>query len=173
MDTTHLTIMFLADLVKSANVLLGKRNRTLTRLNITETQLWKLENGENSDMSLYKSYFVLTLRRLIPRKIRFKSLPSTIPTKDRIVEMMNGKRDDLSEYAELVNTLLAMPDLSKNTRKKKNNVPHPEKRSKKTEKDWGKESLKKAASVYSRGSYGMESQITRKVWGSAYNPARG
>ena len=172
MEEQEISTKRLAKLVRSANALLKKRNRTINVLNITEIQLCELENGKSTDLLLYKSFFVLTIRRLVPRKIKLKSIPANLPSKERIVEMMNGECEDLSEYHDLVDALLSMPDLLGPTQKKKNKVTKTEKTPKKRQKGWGKDSLKKAASEFSIRSYGRESQITRKEWGSAYRPAR-
>ena len=103
----------------------------------------------------------------------YVNLPTHLPSKERIIEMMNGKCEDLSEYYELVNALLAMQDLPIKSQNKKRNVVYPEKIPKKRQKDWGMDALKKAASEFSLKGYGRESQITRKAWGSVYRPAHG
>ncbi len=163
----------IGEVIVSANKLLGKRNKTIKKLNITEKLLCELEDGTCTHPRLYVSFFALTLRRLVPRKIKLKQLPPFFPTKDKIIAMMNGKGEDLSEYCELTKELLTLPDLPATPKIKKRTLAYTEKRAKKTQKGWGKDARQKAASGYSRRSYGMESQITRKAWGSAFKPAQG
>lgn len=167
MGETIPTMEQMGELVIEVNKLLGKRERTKNKLDITEYQLIGLETGTRPDTRLYISFFVLAMRRLVPRKIRLKQLPSNFPSKDKIIEMLNGKCENCAEYAELVSVLLTLPDLPTKPKKKKHHIVCPEKRPKKTQKDWGKDALMKEASKYSRKSYGMETQITRKAWGSA------
>lgn len=176
MDNTIPTTEQIGNLVAEVNKLFGKRGRkrTKNKLGIEEYQLIGLETGAIRDTSLYISFFVLSLRRLVPQKVKLKHLPSNLPSKDKIVEMLNGKCGNCAEYAELVSVLMTLPDLPKKTKKKKQQlIVYPEKKPKKTQKDWGKDALMKETSKYSRRSYGMYSQITRKEWGSAYRPARG
>ena len=98
-------------------------------------------------------------------------------TKNEIIGMMHGEVQYTEQYTQTIDKLLALPDLpQKIVPKVKKNQPIISKKKNKSGKrrvvDFSKWPTGDVVAKERRRRYGMESQITRKEWGSAYRPAR-
>ena len=110
-------------------------------------------------------------------KIELKSVPSGLPTKNEIIGMMHGEVQYTEQYIQTIDTLIKLPDLPRKiVPKVKIKQPIISEKKGKTVKrhvvDFKKWPKGDVVAKERRRRYGMESQITRKEWGSAYRPAR-
>lgn len=137
-----------------------KKGKLITRLHITEEQLDLIMKGECEEKEMYKACFSFTIIRLVPRKFKLKQIPDGLPKRDEIEAMMAGIHPDLNNYYSLIYALNKIPNKRGKVKIVSNTSPV---RGKRNETNSRKR----------RSSYGVESQITRKAWGSAYKPARG
>lgn len=155
----------------------GHKQRMRNKLKITAEEYVQLEKGECDDLTIYVKCLAYFLRKLVPMKIELKSVPSGLPTKNEIIGMMHGEVQYTEQYTQTIDTLLALPDLpQKIVPKVKKKQPIISKKKNKSGKrravDFSKWPTGDVVAKERRRRYGMESQITRKVWGSAYRPAR-
>lgn len=110
-------------------------------------------------------------------KVKLKVLPATLPSRNEIEAMMLGAVECIEDYTSIIDILLLMPDLPrKKVRKMKMTQPISLNKNstegKRRVVDFSKWPTGDVVAKERRRRYGMESQITRKEWGSAYRPAR-
>jgi hypothetical protein len=155
----------------------GHKQRMRNKLKITAEEYVQLEKGECDDLTIYVKCLAYFLRKLVPMKIELKSVPSGLPTKNEIIGMMNGEVQYTEQYIQTIDTLIKLPDLPRKiVPKVKIKQPIISEKKGKTVKrhvvDFKKWPKGDVVAKERRRKYGMESQITRKEWGSAYRPAR-
>lgn len=159
---------------------LGEIQRMLNKLNLSQYEYIQLVRGESDNLTKYVDCFAYMLRRLVPMKVKLKVLPATLPSRNEIEAMMLGAVECIEDYTSIIDTLLLMPDLPrKKVRKMKMNQPislnKKSTESKRRVVDYDKfRNWPKGDVVIKERQkrYGMESQITRKEWGSPNHPAR-
>lgn len=157
--------------------LFGHKQRMRNKLKITAEEYVQLEKGECEDFMIYMKCLAYFLRKLVPVKIELKNVPQGLPSKDEIIGMMHGEMQYTEQYIQTIDTLLTLPDLPRKiVPKVKNKQPIISKKKNKSGKqrvvDFSKWPTGDVVAKERRRRYGMESQITRKEWGSAYRPAR-
>ena len=155
----------------------GHKQRMRNKLKITAEEYVQLEKGECDDLTIYVKCLAYFLRKLVPMKIELKSVPSGLPTKNEIIGMMHGEVQYTEQYIQTIDTLIKLPDLPRKiVPKVKIKQPIISEKKGKTVKrhvvDFKKWPKGDVVAKERRRRYGMESQITRKEWGSAYRPAR-
>ena len=157
--------------------LFGHKQRMRNKLKITAEEYVQLEKGECEDFMIYMKCLAYFLRKLVPVKIELKNVPQGLPSKDEIIGMMHGEMQYTEQYIQTIDTLLTLPDLPRKiVPKVKKKQPIISKKKNKSGKqrvvDFSKWPTGDVVAKERRRRYGMESQITRKEWGSAYRPAR-
>ena len=114
MDNLELNQEQRGNLVKYVLDKCGLKNKTLKKLfgeGLTDSDLLNLlKEGSWQGRKEYIALFSEALRFLVPRKVKLKKLPESLPSREKIEAMMRGESDNLIEYKDLILALCRMPN---------------------------------------------------------------
>lgn len=102
----------LGQFIKETRKRYGKsRQNFAKKMSLPPDILLSVEMGNCVDEELYIKALAELLRRIAPRKIKLKKIPSGLPNREELELMESGNCNNLTLYVDVIRTLCKMPNL--------------------------------------------------------------